>query len=1215
MKLHHLGYACQNIVRAIKQLQNTFNVLEISETVYDPLQKASVCMLTLEDHSRIELISGECVKNILNGSPLQFYHVCYEVDSIGLAIAQFVQNQSFIISDKKPAKLFDNRYATFLQTPLGIIELIESQQHPHTPDYFISSTFNIAPIDTVLNEYQTLSTKRISFALAEYNTLMLDLLNLESVLYSNQYSVYIFIIRLVDFIQFKNTDQTHENALVENCNLILDQAKKLNPESHYYFIIAPSFSDEEQASIADDLAQLENILVTEINKLHYCAAMQLSTCQFKITQLNETAINDETHIPYKQFMYQLLGYVILGRIYHYQIPSYKLIVVDCDNTIWSGICSEAQEAITIEPHNHQLQTLLTKLSSQGFLIALVSKNIEKDVLNAFSRQMMSLTLDHICDYEINFSNKSDSIKVLCQRLDIALDSVIFIDDNPIEIAEVESALGISTLHFTAENASLLQYYWPFIKWKTTKEDQQRTANYQQQTKRVHALEKSESLESFLTNLALEVKFQRLDPQSIDRLKQLLLRTNQFNMTKSDYLPNSTCELFTVSDRFGDYGISGGILYHVESERFVIDNLFMSCRVLQRNVERHLLQRIILLCQHHHAKKIDILFKATQRNIPAKNFLLALHPESVTEKNSYINYHYFLEHLLMQENKLTLINTATPTTNAITVSSLQDQQTLKISFERLCQFAKKPQQQEIPVNKNAIDTKQIIDFITAQLLEMAQIESLSADRHILHIIDSLQATQLISKIMEYYNAPIKLFDIYQYQTIAAFAEEITRKIPITNQQQQPNSVATQSPVTALQEWLWIQNSIYNGSWYYNMPFYYRIKGKLDIKRLEAAFNMLINNHPNLRTYFNDDDNQILQYVLNDCQLHIEVFDAEQFDTKSLNAQLDQHSLTIIPLDQAPLMKVGLFKRGPEEYILSFVIHHIIADGWSYPLIYKELEHHYKTGLTNSILKQGETQIQIAKREREQQNTKGNAPHVAYWANTLANIKPICLAKQKNVAYQPFVGKYYSIELGDDLTNQIFSYCSTVGSTLFEYFLSCHAWFIWQQTHIDDFVILTPISGRDRGNINETIGCFVNLLPIHYHIEMNSTLESLLKQTKHYFKQALRHSHLCFQHLLAELFKINKKFGDANLFQAMLSYQNLELFSLKLDGLDISSYRRGYNAARLDLILELDNTSSFDGIVGGYYYNTSKYSLEEIKEYSTQYRRIIESSLQNVKERIA
>ena len=85
--------------------------------------------------------------------------------------------------------------------------------------------------------------------------------------------------------------------------------------------------------------------------------------------------------------------------------------------------------------------------------------------------------------------------------------------------------------------------------------------------------------------------------------------------------------------------------------------------------------------------------------------------------------------------------------------------------------------------------------------------------------------------------------------------------------------------------------------------------------------------------------------------------------------------------------------------------------------------------------------------------------------------------------------------------------------------------------------------------------------------------------------------------------------------MLSYQNLELFSLKLDGLDISSYRRGYNAARLDLILELDNTSSFDGIVGGYYYNTSKYSLEEIKEYSTQYRRIIESSLQNVKERIA
>lgn len=124
MKFHHIGIATENIESLIEYLKQILNIKDISETVYDKNQEANLCMLTLEDGTKLELVSGKVVEKIVKKRQF-LYHTCYETNDINKEIEKLQKLDSFLVSEPKEAILFKNKKVAFLMTNIGLVELVE----------------------------------------------------------------------------------------------------------------------------------------------------------------------------------------------------------------------------------------------------------------------------------------------------------------------------------------------------------------------------------------------------------------------------------------------------------------------------------------------------------------------------------------------------------------------------------------------------------------------------------------------------------------------------------------------------------------------------------------------------------------------------------------------------------------------------------------------------------------------------------------------------------------------------------------------------------------------------------------------------------------------------------------------------------------------------------------------------------------------------------
>lgn len=133
MRIHHIGIACTNVEESILEFAKFHTILSKSEIIYDELQNAQLCMIKSDTGLDVEFISGEQVSRMLKKG-INFYHLCYEVDNIKSTVQDFVNNGAMLISDIKPAVLFNNRKVAFLFVSYGLIELVESENKENKYD-------------------------------------------------------------------------------------------------------------------------------------------------------------------------------------------------------------------------------------------------------------------------------------------------------------------------------------------------------------------------------------------------------------------------------------------------------------------------------------------------------------------------------------------------------------------------------------------------------------------------------------------------------------------------------------------------------------------------------------------------------------------------------------------------------------------------------------------------------------------------------------------------------------------------------------------------------------------------------------------------------------------------------------------------------------------------------------------------------------------------
>ncbi|NET58108.1 MAG: FkbM family methyltransferase [Symploca sp. SIO2E6] len=437
-----------------------------------------------------------------------------------------------------------------------------------------------------------------------------------------------------------------ENALSNTAKLeqnVKDLANALSTSAqrsatpHLVCICPPAPTAVADAERRSFYQQMEDFLITQLQNGNgtYLVKTAELTANYPVTDYYDSHGDEFGHVPYTPAFFTALGTAIARKIHTIKSAPYKVIALDCDNTLWKGVCGEdGPEGIEIDAPRQALQEFMVAQRQAGMLLSLCSKNQEEDVWKVFEHcSEMPLKRDQIVQSRINWQPKSENLQSLAEELNLGLDSFIFVDDNPIECAEVQTNCpGVLTLQLPSAAEQIpqfLNHIWAFDHLKLTKEDEKRAELYQQNLLRERSRKESLTFDDFLAGLELKVEIAPMAAPQLARVSQLTQRTNQFNLTtirrseseiKQLCDGNFECLVTQVSDRFGDYGLVGVLLFQAVDDALKVDSFMLSCRALGRGVEHQMLAKLGAIAKERGLSQIEVSYAPTQKNQPALNFL-------------------------------------------------------------------------------------------------------------------------------------------------------------------------------------------------------------------------------------------------------------------------------------------------------------------------------------------------------------------------------------------------------------------------------------------------------------------------------------------------------------------------------------------------------------------------------------------------------------------
>jgi FkbH-like protein len=317
-------------------------------------------------------------------------------------------------------------------------------------------------------------------------------------------------------------------------------------------------------------------------------------------------------IPFSETFLGMLARRIISHIIATLGLARKCLVLDCDNTLWGGIIGEdGLDGIQIghdSPGREYLefQKTILELYEQGVILAINSKNNPADVMQVLNEHpQMLLREKHFASIFVNWNPKPQNMQKIAEQINIGLDTIAFIDDDPAERQMMRQSLPqVETLEMPADPslfARTLRETGFFARAYLTEEDKNRGQIYAAQRQRDQFQQSCATLEDFLESLEMVVSIHSARKDDIKRVAQLTQRTNQFNLTTRRYTeadiaamaqnPNWRIYVLGLKDKFGDNGTVGLALVEIQPKQWRVDTFLMSCRVIGRQVEDALVDRI------------------------------------------------------------------------------------------------------------------------------------------------------------------------------------------------------------------------------------------------------------------------------------------------------------------------------------------------------------------------------------------------------------------------------------------------------------------------------------------------------------------------------------------------------------------------------------------------------------------------------------------------
>ena len=317
----------------------------------------------------------------------------------------------------------------------------------------------------------------------------------------------------------------------------------------------------------------------------------------------------------------------------------KCLILDLDNTLWGGIIGD-DGIENIQIGNFKIgkaftdfQLWIKQLKERGIILAVCSKNEEQIAREPFENHPdMVLSINDFAIFVANWNSKVDNIKYIQEVLNIGFDSMVFFDDSPFERNVIRQHLPEVTVPELPKDPALyLSYLQTLNLFETAsfaEEDEIRTKQYQEETKRAIALKSFTSEEDFLKKLGMGTNMRPFEKFDYPRIAQLTQRSNQFNLRTVRYTEEDIKQLaespeyftlaFNLSDKFGDYGLISVAILKKELNSLFIDTWIMSCRVLKRGMENLILNKIVSIANENDAEQIIGEYLPTQKNGIVKN---------------------------------------------------------------------------------------------------------------------------------------------------------------------------------------------------------------------------------------------------------------------------------------------------------------------------------------------------------------------------------------------------------------------------------------------------------------------------------------------------------------------------------------------------------------------------------------------------------------------
>ncbi|MEN2401845.1 non-ribosomal peptide synthetase [Flavobacterium sp. MC2016-06] len=480
--------------------------------------------------------------------------------------------------------------------------------------------------------------------------------------------------------------------------------------------------------------------------------------------------------------------------------------------------------------------------------------------------------------------------------------------------------------------------------------------------------------------------------------------------------------------------------------------------------------------------------------------------------------------------------------------------------------------------------------------------------------SIKIGKLINSYQKTFGVKLGFSELYENTSLTSHAKLIAQSGKSGHTSIQKTAVSESYPLSNAQHRLWVLSQDEENSIAYNMPSYHILKGDFDSNSFKRAIKSTIDRHEILRTVFKENETgEIRQWILSGESLDLNIeyhdFKAKTNKEASIKEYLRKDSAEPFDLQTGPLLRAALLQLSDDTYVFYYNMHHIIGDGWSMDVLANDVMTYYnayKAGKTADLLPLNIQYKDYSVWQLGQELTKDSKE---FWINQFLGELPLTdlPSSQKRPLLKTNNGKNLGTYLSKEVSQQLKTFCQDRGGSLFMGLVASLNALFYKYTAQEDFIIGSPLAGRDHIDLENQIGFYVNTLALRNQVRPEENFNELFERVKNTTFKAYEHQQYPFDQLVEEL-KLKRDISRSVLFDVMINLNNVKDNQAQREVIkreDIVDY--GSVTTKFDVDFNFEEKGNY--ISFNVKFNTDVYDQYMIETLMKHYKQLLEALLTN------